>query len=210
MNRNLTILTSFLLTFLLLILVSIANPQKTYANVGQANIRSTTSEDYRCWAASGIMPDKSYEVIVNCANLIYPPLPPEVSSYVLWGTPTTGKGVIKLGDLAKGEARFQVKQAFTSLFVTIEPNANVKTPGSNLIMKGAVEPISFLQRPTTPTPTLEPAKTGTTDTAKKASDTGNLSTKDKLLLALRRAGIAAIIALVAIVGLIFVVTRSRG
>ncbi len=201
---------SFLvLTFSLLSLLAISNPKNANANVGTANIRSTTSEDYRCFAASLIMPDKTYLVSVNCANLIYPPLPPEVSSYVLWGTPPTGKGVIKLGDLAKGEARFVVKQSFTSLYVTIEPNVGAKIPSKNIIMSGNIEPISFLQRPTSPTPTIEPTKAAT-EQPKKTTDTTNLSTKDKLVLALRRAGIAAIIALVAIVGLIFVVTRSRG
>jgi len=149
------------------------------------------------------MSDKSFDG----ASLIYPPRPPEVTTYVMWATPISGKGPLRLGDLGKGEARFQVKQTFSSLFVTIEANANVKAPSSSIIMTGGVEPISFLQRPTTPTPTPEPE---VTITEEESSSTSSLSTREKLLVALRRAGIAAVIALVAIVGLIFVVTRSRG
>jgi len=203
-----TILRSLLLFSLIFFLFAISNPKKVSANVGTIELRSSTSEDYRCFASSLIMPDKSYEVGINCANLIFPPLPPDISSYVVWATPVSGKGAIKLGDLGKGEGRYQVKQPFTSLYVTLEPNANVRTPGKNIIMTGGLEQISFLQRPTSPTPTLE-ANKGSTENP-KTTTSSTLSTKDKILLALRRAGIAAIIALVAIVGLIYLVTRSRG
>lgn len=190
----------FLFTFIV--------PHNAKANAGLIQLRSVTGEEYRCFAASLIMPDKSYDVPVNCVNLIYPPLPPQISSYIMWATPASGKNPLKLGDLGRGEARFQIKQPFTSLFVTLEAAANVRTPSKNIIMTGGIEPISFLIRPTSPTPTLEPKKDDNQST--KTVDTSQLSTKDKLLLALRRAGIAAVVALVAIVGLIFVVTRSRG
>lgn len=189
--------------------ISLLSPGKALANVGTVDIRSTTSEEYRCWASSLIMSDKSYQVTINCANLIYPPTTSEISFYLIWATPTTGKTPIKLGDLGKGEARFQVKQPFSALYVTIEPNTNVRAPGTNVIMRGNIEPISFLKKPTSPTPTLEP-EDKEDDAPKTTTNTSNLSTRDKLMLALRRAGIAALIALIAIVGLIFVVTRSRG
>ncbi len=205
------IISGVLISLFVFLFFGVFSIKTVSANVGTIEVRSITSEEYRCWAASLIMPDKSYEVTVNCANLIYPPLPPEISSYVMWATPVAGKNAIKLGDLGKGEAKFQVKQSFTSLYVTLEPNANVRTPSKNIIMSGGVEQISFLRRPTSPTPTLEVEKSTTPGKEKTATtDTSNLSTKDKLLLALRRAGIAALIALIAIVGLIFVVTRSRG
>lgn len=194
----------FVLTFAVFSAIAILIPPKTSASVGLFELRSTTSDDYRCFASSLLMSDKTYDIAVNCTNLIYPPLPGNIAYYIMWATPLTGKNILKLGDLGKGEARFGSRDPFTSLFVTIETNAGSRTPSKNIIMNGGVQPITFLQRPTTPTPTPVITITGTPQ--------GNaiLSTKDKLLLALQRAGIAAVIALVAIVGLIFVVSRSRG
>ena len=209
MNNIVKVLGKIIFLFLSLVLFAIFNTDTVSANVGLVEIRSTSDEEYRCFASSLIMPDKTYDVAVNCVNIIYPPLPPEISSYIIWASPSTGKAALKLGDLGKGEARFQVKQPFTSLVVTLEATANVRTPSKNIIMTGGIEPISFLRRQTSVTPTLEASKTSPQPTSTSVN-TSNLSTKDKLLLALRRAGIAAVVALVAIVGLIFVVTRSRG
>jgi hypothetical protein len=189
-------------------LFAVINPNKVSASIGTIEMRSTTNEDYRCFASSLIESNNKYDVAVNCVNLIFPANPPQVSYYILWATPLSGKNPIKIGDLGKGVARFEVGEAFSDLFVTLETDSRVRNPSRNIVMNGEIEPIKFLQTPTTPTPT--PEVTPGQKNQNAPVDTSQLSTKDKLLLALRRAGIAAVVALVAIVGLIFVVTRSRG
>ncbi len=201
-------LTKITLLAGIFLILSLLKPQNTYASIGTIELRSTSaSQDYRCYASSLIKVNNKYDVAVNCVNLIFPANPPEVSYYILWSTPLSGKGPVKVGDLGKGIATFEIQDPFSSLFVTLETNPGVRSPSKTIVMNGGVNPIKFLQIPTTPTPTPE-VQAGQQN--QNAANTANLSTKDKLLLALQRAGIAAVIALVAIVGLIFVVTRSRG
>jgi hypothetical protein len=191
--------------------LSLTKPEKTFANTGYVELRSTNNESYRCYASSLIIPNNKFDVAINCVDLLFPINPPQLTTYMVWANPPTGNKPVKLGDLGKGVARFEVAAPFSSLFITVEANQNPRNPGAITVMRGNVEPINFLQRATSPTPTLEPEDTEEpTKAEEKPNDTTNLSTKDKLLLALRRAGIAALIALIAIVGLIFVVTRSRG
>jgi len=78
-------------------------------------------------------------------------------------------------------------------------------------MRGNVESIEpfFQEGPTaTPTPSTEGGEEELQQ--EEPEQPSELTTRQKFLLALRRAGVAALIALVALVGLIFVVTRSRG
>src|SRR3989344_4554664 len=179
--------TSFLFVILL--------PEKVSASIGTVEMRSTTSEDYRCFASSLILPNNRYDVAVNCVDLIFPVQPPQISFYIVWIRPLSGKSPLKLGDLGKGIVRYETAEPFSSMFVTLEANPNIRTPSNNIVMNGVVEPIEFLQRQTTPTPTPEVKEEGGGE-GQKEVDTSQLSTRDKLLLALRRAGIAAVIALV--------------
>ena len=77
-------------------------------------------------------------------------------------------------------------------------------------MKGEIKEVEFLEEAATPTPTPAEEEEAVSEEEKVEAPVQALSTRQKLLLALRRAGIAALVALVAIIGLIFVVTRSRG
>ena len=211
-NMNKSILKYIFLVTGLLITFALFKPQSASANVGIIELRPTNNEDYRCYAHSLLTGNNKYDIAVNCVNLVFPIDPPQISTYVVWATPTAGRNKnqpIRLGDLGKGIARYEIVDSFTELYVTVENNGGVRNPSSNVVMRGSVEPITFLERPTSPTPTPEVKETDKNGTAKK-TDTSTLTTRQKLLLALKRAGIAAVIALVAIVGLIFVVTRSRG
>jgi len=199
-----------LLSITLLFLPVLLFPKPVSASIGTVEIRSTTSESYRCYASSLILINNHYDIAVNCVDLIFPVQLPQISYYIIWIRPLSGKNPVKLGDLGKGVVRFETAEAFSSMFITLESNPNVRNPSSNVVMQGSVEPIEFLRRPTSPTPTPEVREDTGPGSEEQKTDTSQLSTRDKLLLALRRAGIAAVIALVAIVGLIFVVTRSRG
>lgn len=198
-------LISFLSVFAFLALIA---PENASASRGTVDLRSTNNADYRCFASSLVMQNNKYDVAINCVNVTFPINPPEISTYVVWVDPVAGRGPVRLGDLQKGVVRFEVQQAFTRLYITEEANAGVRAPSANVVMSGQVEPIDFLERETSPTPTTEVSAAEEADNGE--TDTSQLSTREKLMLALRRAGIAAIIALIAIVGLVFVVTRSRG
>ncbi len=71
-------------------------------------------------------------------------------------------------------------------------------------MRGGIQPLTFLERPTTPTPTPEGEIPEEEEVAAE-----QLSTGQRLVLAFKRAGVVILLALVAVVGLVFVLTRPR-
>jgi hypothetical protein len=108
-----------------------------------------------------------------------------------------------LGELGVGKAEFQTKDAFSSLFVTVEHDSNPRSPSGMTVMKGAVQNITFLERPTTPTPTPEGQPT------QVEQKNQSQSTSDKLITGLKRAGLVSALAIIALIGLVFVLTRPR-
>lgn len=176
---------------------------ETYASEGIFELRGTVRETTRCFAASLMMQDLNYRILVSCRDLIYP-VEPTIFNYVLWATPKEGGNPIKLGALGYGKADFKTNKAFISLFVTTEQNVNTRTPSGNVAMRGNLQPITFLEKSTTPTPSPE----GQKETPKEA-EVKKPSAKEKLLLGLKRAGLVSLIALVAVIGLVFVITRRR-
>lgn len=172
------------------------------ASEGTFELRSTSGEDTRCFVASLQMQDLNYRILASCRNLIYP-ASENIFSYMLWATPSEGGNPIKLGPLGFGKAEFKTNKAFSELYVTTEQNPNTRTPAGTIVMRGILQPISFLERATTPTP----APQGQREETPSAQGT---STTDKLLLGLKRAGLVSLLALVAVIALVFVVTRGRG
>lgn len=209
MNKKIKKITIFLSSLVFLSILALSNFKEAFASEGLAELRSTTQDDYHCFVASLLMTSGKFNVNVSCVDLLYPPRPPDVNVYMLWGTSASDDKPVKIGELGVGKAEFDVKTPFTTLYVTVEESSRVRSPGNYIVMEGPVEPIPFLQRPQSPTPTPEDGEEASTE-GEEQTDVSQLSTKDKLLLAFRRAGIAALLALVAIVGLVFVVTRSRG
>ena len=197
-------LTFFLVTAGLFLLA-----EKAFASEGTVELRSTTGEPYRCWAASVRMQNQEYRIPFTCKYLIYP-ADENIFNYVVWATPKEGGNSVKLGTLGLGKGEFKTKKTFTGLFVTTEASKETKTPQGQTVMKGEVTDVEFLEEAATPTPTPGEEEEVVPEEEKVETPEQTLSTRQKLLLALRRAGIAALIALVAIIGLIFVVTRSRG
>jgi len=172
------------------------------ANEGIVKLRSTGGQDFRCFAASIRMQDQNHRVIISCRDLIYPG-GVTVFDYILWGDPTGGGDPFKLGPLGTGKAEFKTKEIFAGLFVTTEENSRTREPKGEVVMRGALELIEHLERPTTPTPTPEDAQPSEEQVAEESSTGSRLST------ALKRAGIVILLALAAVVGLVFVLTRQR-
>ena len=179
---------------------------KAYASEGTFELRSTNSNTYRCFAASIQMQNLVYTVTVSCRDLLYP-AENTIFSYIMWANPNDGSKPVKLGALGFGRAQVSVKQEYSSLFVTTEANPNTKDPAGTVVMKGSIRPLTFLEKPTSPTPTSIAA--GGVQEG-QPTPTSKPSLRDRLVLGLKRAGLASGLALVAIIGLVFVLTRPKG
>jgi len=177
---------------------------KAIASEGTFDIQSTTGETYKCWAASLRMQNLNYTIVVGCRDLLYP-AGENIFSYVVWATPLEGDRPIKLGLLGFGKAQFSTKAPFSQLYVTTEVNGNTKTPEGPVVMRGNVKPIAFLEVRTTPTPSTEGE-----EITPQPPPVQEKSIRERLILGFRRAGLAALLAIIAIIGLIYVLTKSRG
>jgi len=195
-----------LLAFVAFLIFSV---KEVAASDGLIELRSTNGNNYRCFVASLKMQDNAYRVLVSCRNLIYP-ANDSVFNYILWANPVKNGQAFKLGALGLGRASFSTKTAFSNLFVTTESSSKTKTPEGQVVMRGSVTPITFLEEVTTPTPTSEEEISPEEQKETPTETPAQLSTRERLVLGLRRAGIVSLLALVAIIGLVFVITRSRG
>jgi len=194
--------------------------RQTMASDGIVELTSTMGKNYRCFVVSLGMQNLEYRIPFACRDLLYP-AGENIFTYVMWATPIEGDAPIKLGSLGLGKGEFKTKTPFSNLFVTTEKKSKTKIPTGVVVMRGAVEPIAFLERPPVPTSTQSPEKESIdkvfddreTDESEGADETTTefkgLSTKEKLFSALKRAGTAALIALVAVVGVIFVISKKR-
>jgi hypothetical protein len=180
-------------------------------------------KDYRCFVVSLGMQNLEYRIPFACRDLLYP-AGENIFTYIMWATPLEGDNPIKLGSLGLGKGEFKTKTPFSSLFVTTEKNSKTKIPTGVVVMRGIVEPIAFLEKPPAPTLTESPRQEsddsadkvpddkeaeGSEDVDETTTEFKSLSTKEKLLSALKRAGTAALIALAAVVGVIFVISKTR-
>jgi hypothetical protein len=186
--------------------------KNTSASEATFEVKSLTKENYRCFATSLLVSD--YKILIGCSDLIYP----AGGVYVLWATPSDGGRPIKLGTLDYGRKLFGMKKAFLDLFVTLEVKSRTVTPSEPIIMRGTAKPIKMLESSATPTPekkvdspdseTSEDQETEKEEPVEKETEK-QLSVGEKLVAILKRAGVAALFAFIAIIGLIFVITRAK-
>lgn len=194
-----------LLTLGVIIALSAFTPENLQASEGTFNIYSTQGQSMRCYASSIQMLDRKYNILVSCRDIIYP-AQGEVFSYVVWATPTEGTKPIRLGTLGLGRAFFKTNKAFTSLYVTAEASKTPKSPSVNVVMRGGIEKIPLLERPTTPTLMPEDQVAAADE---DQTDEQKSSSRQRVVTGLRRAGIIIFTVLVAMIGLIFIITRTR-
>ena len=176
------------------------------ATEGTFELRSTDTNNYKCFAASLQMQDLNYTILLSCRNLIFP-LDETIYSYILWANPESGGNAFRIGLVNLGRGEYKVKPAFTSLFITAEQNPGVKNPTGKVVMKGSIKPITFLEKEVT-------SEEESNENAGAASPTPTPQTlkpsiRDRILSGLKRAGLATGLALVAILGLVFVLTRPK-
>lgn len=205
MKKLFLVATSLILSFSLFFVFA----KRANASEGIFELESTTRDSFRCFAASLLLENRKYKVIITCRNLIYPPNE-ELFSYILWANSTAGNKNVKLGSLGIGKATFDTNKAFNRLFVTVEKDKKAKTPTGTIVMRGDLQKLDFLENIQSPTPTEELTDEEAVSEEMQEEDQQPLSTRDKLLTGLRRAGLIAFFALVGLIGLIFVVSRSRG
>lgn len=195
---------SILVIFIIFFAALLFSPKSVSGSEGTVELRSTSAPDHRCFVASLKMQDQNYRVLVSCRDLIYPG-GETVYTYIVWANPIGGGSPFKLGELGFGKVDFRTREAFTGLFVTTEENSRVRSPEGPVVMRGAVETINFLDRPQSPTPTPE----GEAAEEEEVAEEEKPSAGQRLLTALRRAGIVILLALAAVMGLVFVLTRSK-
>jgi hypothetical protein len=129
------------------------------ASEGTVELRNVKGEASRCFAASVLMSNFEYSVLLSCRDLIYP-AETNVFAYVLWGRDASDPNdVFKLGTVGFGKGIFETKTTFSELFVTEEFAANARTPSDKVVMRGGVAPIGLLEGPVQPTPTPTPTST---------------------------------------------------
>lgn len=179
----------------------------TSASEGTFELRSTDVNKYKCFAASLQMQNLTYKVLISCRNIIFP-VDDTIYTYVLWANPKDGGNVLKLGSIGLGRGEYSVKSAFTSLFVTAEQNGAVKAPAGKVVMRGSIKPVTFLEKEITVTPGSDTDKNQENEETVEPTPTKS-SVRDRLLTGIKRAGLASGLALVAILGLVFVLTRPK-
>ena len=168
------------------------------ASEGYFELKNQVGEDARCYAVSGLMQNLEYEVLVLCQDILYPG-GTSVVNYVVWANPIGGGNPIRLGTLDLGKVQLSTKTAFSSLFVTKEENAKVRSPQGSVVMRGNLQKIPLLENSGTAS-TNEP-ELGTpevTPTPKPASS----------INVFRVGGAVAFVLLVLVVGLVFVITKG--
>lgn len=179
---------------------------KTIASEGSFNILSTQGQSMRCYVASVQMIDRYYNLLVSCRDIIYP-AQGEVFSYVVWVNPIEDNKPIRLGTLGLGRAHFKTKEAFSSIFVTTEASKKPRSPTGTIVMQGSLEPIPLLEQPVTVTPTPEEEEVISPE--EEMVDEQESSTRQRVVTGLRRAGLIIFVVLITIIGLIFIITRTR-
>lgn len=174
-----------------------------WAKEGAVELKSTTGAASRCFAASILLQSSRYRIVVSCRDLIYPPAQ-ELLYYVLWANTEAGGNPTRLGDISFGKAEFTFNRPFTSLFVTKEANARPRGPSENVVMRGEVRPISFLEGPA-PEPTVAEAEEVPAKETPSKTQAGARNIFTTILLLVF---IGSFI-LIGIGGLIFFILRAR-
>lgn len=181
------------------LVIWLGQPGKAEASEGYFELRNRVNENARCWAASVLMQDLKYQILVSCRDIIYPG-GTEVFSYVAWANPIDGDNPIKLGTIGLGKVQFNTNKAFSSLFVTKEINPKERSPQGTVVMQGGLQRITLLDNPNLQPDTeseLGEPEVSPTPTPKKSS----------VLNVFRIGGLIAFILLILIIGLVLVITR---
>lgn len=188
-------------TFLLVAFLSI--PAVAHASEGEATLTNKIGTQATCWMGSVFMQDLNYHIIGTCRNLTYPG-GAEIVNYVLWGNPEASGTAFRIGELGLGKFEYRTQNAFTSVFVTVERDRNVRTPSGQLIMQGTVKPFSILEGKTRATSAPE---AGTKADEVLESPTPTPAAQASGIAKFLTGGIIAFLGLFAVIFILFIITR---
>jgi len=136
LNSILTYTTVLTLTFLALRI------QPILANEGEFKLQSSLNNDSQCLAYSVEVQTNKYSLLITCRGLVYPPLPPNTDSYILWADGADTKNPVKLTNLLFGKGSAKKDGKFNRLFVTLE-RGNPKQPTGPTIMSSTIQEFTF-------------------------------------------------------------------
>lgn len=138
-------MNKYLATIVLGLTILIFSGTKVQASEGLFQLDNQVGESARCFAASVLMPDQEYNILLSCRDILYPG-GTQVFSYVVWTSDANGN-VDKLGTVDSGKKSFDTDDAFFTIFVTKEETSDVRSPQGEIIMQGPVQQIDFLNDP---------------------------------------------------------------
>jgi hypothetical protein len=140
------------------------------ANEGMYYLENVRGGEAKCVAMS-VLVDTSFQIVVTCRQLIFPPEPPNIQRYILWAEGEELRRPTKLGEIKRGKLYVRTNKRFDVLSITAEEKS-VNRPTGPQMMVGVREPIDFRLTPT-PTPdwSLYPTPTSmeATDSAEEAT-----------------------------------------
>ncbi len=189
------------LTTLFGVLLLIAAP-KALASEGDFDLTNKIGTDATCSGWGQFMQDLRYHMLISCRNITYPG-GVEVVNYVLWATPLSGGNAVRIGELGLGKGQFTTKDAYSSLFVTIERDKGVRTPTGQVVMQGNVTARPNLVGKGTTQPTGQ----NTTPTGAPTASPIATAKPQSGIARFLTGGIIAFIALFAIIFVLFIITR---
>lgn len=132
--------------------VLVVGTKPVEASEGTVELRNVNAGESRCFAASVLMSNFEYKILLSCRDLIYP-ADSNSFAYVLWGRKAGDPNkVFKLGTVGFGKGEFKTKDTFSELFVTQEQTDGVRNPSDIVVMRGGVDRIGLLERAPEPTP----------------------------------------------------------
>jgi hypothetical protein len=137
---NLKNITYSLLAIFISLFV-LAKPAK--ANEGTVELHNVAGGNSRCYVVSIMMPERNFQMLMSCRDLVYPP-GENLFQYVLWEVTTEGK-VERLERVGIGRVQLSTDKPFNSLFITSETDGNPRAPSDRVIMRGDIKPISILE-----------------------------------------------------------------
>ncbi len=117
-------------------------PKSIHANEGQFELQSSLNNDSQCLAYSVEVQTNKYSLLITCRGLVYPPLPPNTNSYILWADGADTKNPTKLTNLLFGKGSAKKDGKFNRLFVTLE-RGDPKQPTGPTIMSSTIQEFTF-------------------------------------------------------------------
>jgi len=146
------------------------------------------------------MSDQDYKILVSCRDILYPG-GTEVFHYVAWAQ-NNGNST-RLGELGLGKVEFETGNAFSSIIVTKESSSRPRNPQGTIVMRGNRQGITLLDSTPDNVDSVNEMKI-IVDQAEEV-----VVKKPNVFRQIATGGFLAFLGLVAVMIIVFVITRAR-